>query len=57
MQFEGQSWKKDRLNKTCMEVVKLDLKKCYHTKDLAQNGLEQRNKIHVFHPITPTEVE
>ena len=33
-----------------MEVVKIDLKKCNLSKDLAQASSEWRNKIHVADP-------
>ena len=38
------------VSRTWMEVIRIDLKKCNLSKDLAQDRLEWRNKIHVADP-------
>ena len=40
-----------RPKRMCMKLVKIDLKKCNLSKDLAQDRLEWRNRIRVADPI------
>ena len=40
-----------RPKRTSIEVVRMDLKKCNLIEDLARDGLEWRNRIHVADPI------
>lgn len=50
MQVDGLSRKRGRLKRAWIEVVKMDLKKCNISKDLAQDRPEQRNIIHIVDP-------
>ena len=50
MKVDGPPRGRDRLKRTWMEVVKIDMKKCNLSENLAQDTSEWRNKIHVAEP-------
>ena len=50
MKVDSPPRERDRPQRTWMAVVKLDLKKCNSSEDLAQDRLEWGNRIHVAEP-------
>ena len=50
MQVDGPSRGRGRVNRMWMRVVKIDLKKCNLSEDLAQDRSEWRNRIHIANP-------
>ena len=50
MQVNGPPRGMARPKRMWMEVVKIDLKKCNLSEDLAQNRSEWRNRIHIANP-------
>ena len=47
MQVDGPSRRRCRPKRMWMEVVKIDLKKCNLSEDLAQDKSQWKNKIHI----------
>ena len=50
MTFNGLPRKRSRLERTCMEVLRINLKKWNLSKDLAQDRSKWRNISHVTNP-------
>ena len=50
IEVDGPPRRRGRLKRTSMEVLRIDLRKCNLSEDLAQDRLEWRNKIHVIDP-------
>ena len=50
MEVDGPPRGRGRQKKTWMEVVKIDMKKCNLSKDLAKDRSNERNKIHIAEP-------
>ena len=50
MKVDGPPRGRDRPKRMWVEVVKINKKKCRLSKDLAQDRLEWRNKIHIADP-------